>query len=516
MAQQQKAGFFSRSFNRMLNGVEWLGNKLPHPITLFAILAVLVIIASAVLSALNVSVDDPTQPGETLEVQNLLSAEGIQYLFTSMVDNFINFAPLGVVLATMIGIGVAERSGLIGAALRGIVTSVPKQLVTAALIFAGVLSSMAVDAGYVILPPLGALIFLSLGRHPLAGLAAAFAGVSAGFGANIFVTSLDPMLGALTIEAAATLDPEYANGLNYLMNYYIMAVSVVLLTVVGTLVTEKIVEPRLGSFKGKAEKEEQITYLSKVEKKGLVYAGLTIVGLIALALLLVVPEWGPLRGDGDSPILNSPFMDSLVAILLFVFLIPGLVYGIVTKEIRNDKDAAQQMSDTMASMGMFIVLAFTAGQFVAYFAETNIGTVLGAFGAELLETLQIGGIPLLLGFMVVCAIINLFIGSASAKWAIMAPVFVPLMMEFGFSPALTQAAYRIADSTTNIITPTMTYFAMVIAFAQKYDKKIGIGTLVSMMLPYTIFFSIAWTIMLIIWMLLGIDLGPGAPIYYEP
>lgn len=208
-------------------------------------------------------------------------------------------------------------------------------------------------------------------------------------------------------------------------------------------------------------------------------------------------------------------MDSLVAILLFVFLVPGLVYGIVTKEIRNDKDAAQQMSDTMASMGMFIVLAFTAGQFVAYFAETNIGTVIGAFGAELLETLKIGGIPLLLGFMIVCAIINLFIGSASAKWAIMAPVFVPLMMEFGFSPALTQAAYRIADSTTNIITPTMTYFAMIIAFAQKYDKKIGIGTLISMMLPYTIFFSIAWTAMLIIWMLLGIDLGPGSPIYYE-
>ena len=209
-------------------------------------------------------------------------------------------------------------------------------------------------------------------------------------------------------------------------------------------------------------------------------------------------------------------MDSLVAILLFIFLIPGIVYGIVTKEIRNDKDAAKQMSDTMASMGMFIVLAFTAGQFVAYFEETNIGLVLGAFGAELLESLQVGGIPLILGFMLVCAVINLFVGSASAKWAIMAPVFVPLMMDFGFSPATTQAAYRIADSTTNIITPTMTYFAMVIAFAQKYDKKIGIGTLVSMMLPYTIFFSITWTLMFIIWILLGIDLGPGAPIYYEP
>lgn len=516
MAQQQKTGFFSRTFNRMLNGVEWLGNKLPHPVTLFAILAVLVIIASAIFSALDVTVDDPTQPGETLQVENLLSAEGIQYLFTSMVDNFINFAPLGVVLATMIGIGVAERSGLIGAALRGIVTSVPKRLVTAALIFAGVLSSMAVDAGYVILPPLGALIFLSLGRHPLAGIAAAFAGVSAGFGANIFVTSLDPLLGSLTMEAAATVDPEYASGLNYLMNYYIMVASVFLLTIVGTFVTEKIVEPRLGTFKGKAEAGEEITYLSKVEKKGLVYAALTIVGLIALALLLVVPEWGPLRGDGDSPILNSPFMDSLVAILLFIFLIPGIVYGIVTKEIRNDKDAAKQMSDTMASMGMFIVLAFTAGQFVAYFEETNIGLVLGAFGAELLESLQVGGIPLILGFMLVCAVINLFVGSASAKWAIMAPVFVPLMMDFGFSPATTQAAYRIADSTTNIITPTMTYFAMVIAFAQKYDKKIGIGTLVSMMLPYTIFFSITWTLMFIIWILLGIDLGPGAPIYYEP
>ncbi|GAF11842.1 LOW QUALITY PROTEIN: aminobenzoyl-glutamate transport protein [Bacillus sp. JCM 19045] len=509
MAKKGKTGLF----NRFLNLVEWLGNKLPHPITLFAILAVLVIIASAILSAANVTVENPTSPGETLGVKNLLSTEGIQYLFTSMVDNFINFAPLGVVLATMIGIGVAERSGFIGAGLRGIVTTVLNSLLQAALIFAGVLSSMAVDAGYVILPPLGALIFLSLNRHPLAGLAAAFAGVSAGFGANIFVTSLDPLLGSLTIEAAATVDPEYANTLNYLMNYYIMAVSVILLTVVGTIVTEKIVEPRLGEFKGQISKDEEITYLTKLEKKGLLYATLTTVVLIGIALLSVVPEWGPLRGDGG--ILNSPFMDSLVVILLFIFLIPGLVYGMVTKSIKNDRDAANQMSDTMASMGMFIVLAFAAGQFVAYFEETNIGLVLGAFGAELLESMQISGIPLVIGFMLLCAVINLFIGSASAKWAIMAPVFVPLMMDFNFSPALTQAAYRIADSTTNIITPTMTYFAMIIAFAQKYNKKIGIGTLVSMMLPYTIFFSIAWTLMLIIWMLLGIDLGPGAPIYYE-
>ncbi|KYG25537.1 AbgT family transporter [Alkalihalobacillus trypoxylicola] len=502
-------------FGRFLNIVEFIGNKLPHPITLFAILALIVIGLSSVLSAFNITVENPAEPGETITIVNLLSSEGIHYLFTSMVDNFINFAPLGIVLATMLGIGIAERSGLISAALRGLVTSVPQKLITAALVFAGILSSVAADAGYIVLPPLGALLFMALGRHPIAGLAAAFAGVSGGFAANLILTSSDPMLGELTRQAAATFDPSYAENINIAMNLYFMIVSVFVITLAGTFVTEKIVEPRLGKYKSNKEQKEKIEYLTTIEKKALRWAGISLVCTTILASLLIVPEWGPMRGDGPNPIVNSPFMNSLGVILLFFFFIPGLVYGIITKSIRNDKDVANQMTDTMASMGMFIVLAFTAGQFVAYFNESNMGIVLGVYGAEFLQSVQLTGIPLILLFMFITMAINIFIGSASAKWAIMAPVFVPIMMQLGYSPEFTQLTYRVADSTTNVISPLMTYFAIIIAFAQKYDKNMGIGTLISVMLPYAIIFTVVWTIMLIIWMLLGIDVGPASPIYYN-
>ncbi|WP_173917174.1 AbgT family transporter [Halobacillus sp. Marseille-Q1614] len=498
-------------FQRFLDGVEFLGNKLPHPVTLFAILALAVILISAIVSATGVSVEHPGEDGGTVEVKNLLSAEGIQYIFESMVDNFIGFAPLGVVLATMLGIGIAERTGLISACLRGFVLSVPRSLVTLGLVFAGIMSSIASDAGYVVLPPLGAVIFAALGRHPLAGLAAAFAGVSAGFSANLFLSATDPMLGELTIDAAAVVDPAYAEGMNVAMNYYFIAASVFLLTIVGALVTEKIVEPRLGKYKG--DYTEDLNGLEPIEKKGLIWAGVSLLAASAAFSLLILPPDAIMRGEGGK-IVQSPFMSSLVPIIAILFFIPGLVYGKVTKTIRNDKDVADQLSDTMASMGMFIVLAFTAGQFVAYFTESNMGIVLGVLGAQFLESINLSGIPLIIGFMLVAGFINLFIGSASAKWAMMAPVFVPIMMQLGYSPELTQMAYRIADSSTNIITPLMTYFAIIIAFAQKYDKKMGIGTMISVMFPYSILFFVTWSLFLIVWMLLGIDLGPGSPITY--
>ncbi|PMB04422.1 aminobenzoyl-glutamate transporter [Fischerella thermalis CCMEE 5273] len=508
MEEKQRKSFVTHS----LDFIERIGNALPHPITLFAALALLVILASGVLSAMDLQVENPAEPGEMVTVKNLMSGEGIAYIFTSMVDNFINFAPLGVVLATMIGIGLAERSGLISALLRGFVTSVPKRLITLGLVFAGIMSSVASDAGYVVLPPLGAVIFAAMGRHPLAGLAAAFAGVSAGFSANLFLSATDPMLGALTQQAAATIDPAYAETINFAMNYYFIAVSVILLTIVGALVTEKIVEPRLGTYKG--EVTDTIEKLKPEEMKGLIGAGVSLLITSGLIALLILPEWGPMRGEGESPIINSPFMSSLAVIILVLFFIPGLVYGMMTQTIRSDKDVADQLSDTMASMGMFIVLAFTAGQFVAYFNETNMGLILAVNGAQFLESIQLTGIPLVLAFILVTGFINLFIGSASAKWAVMAPVFVPIMMQLGYSPELTQMAYRIADSTTNIITPLMPYFAIIIAFAQKYDKRVGIGTLISTMVPYSILFTVAWTLLLIVWMLLGIDLGPGSPIEF--
>lgn len=506
--KKQKRGLFQKSLDR----IETIGNKLPHPVTLFAVLAIIVLAVSALLANLGISVEHPGQEGEIVEVKNLLNAEGIQYIFASMVDNFIGFAPLGVVLVTMLGIGVAERTGLISAVLRGFVLSIPKFLITGGLVFAGIMSSVASDAGYVVLPPLGAVIFIALGRHPLAGLAAAFAGVSAGFSANLLLSATDAMLGELTIAAASIIDPGYAEGMNIAMNYYFIIVSVFLLTIVGAVVTEKVVEPRLGEYKG--EFREEMTSLTSLEKKGLLWAGITTLVGVILTALLIVPENGVLRGE-DGGIVQSPFMSSLVPIITILFFLPGLAYGIATKNIKSDKDVAAQMSDTMASMGVFIVLAFTAGQFVAYFAESNMGMVLGVYGAQALESMSLTGIPLIIGFVIVVGIINLFIGSASAKWAMLAPVFVPIMMQLGYSPELTQMAYRIADSSTNIITPLMTYFAIVIAFAQKYDKKMGIGTLISVMFPYSIFFMIFWTLMLIVWMLFGLDLGPASPIRYN-
>ncbi|WP_138419924.1 AbgT family transporter [Aquibacillus sediminis] len=506
--KNKRPGFFQRSLDR----VEYIGNKLPHPITLFALLAIAVVVISAIVSATGVRVEHPGEEGTFVEVTNLMSAEGIKYIFTSMVDNFINFAPLGVVLATMLGIGVAERTGLISACLRGFVLSIPKSLITAGLVFAGVMSSVASDAGYVVLPPLGAVIFAALGRHPLAGLAAAFAGVSAGFSANLLLSATDAMLGEMTIDAAAIWDPAYAETMNIAMNYYFIIVSVFLLTLVGAWVTEKVIEPRLGEYKG--EYKEDLKGLDGIEKKGLLFAALSLLVGLVLTALLIVPEGAPLRGD-NGEIIQSPFMSSLVPVIMFLFFIPGVVYGIVTKNIKNDKDVANQLSDTMASMGMFIVLAFTAGQFVAYFAESNMGLVIGVYGAEFLQSINLSGIPLIILFIVIAGIINLFIGSASAKWAMMAPVFVPIMMQLGYSPEMTQMAYRIADSTTNIISPLMTYFAIIIAFAQKYDKNMGIGTLISVMFPYSIFFMISWTLMLIVWMLFGVDLGPGSGILYN-
>ncbi len=514
-------------FQKFLDFVEWLGNKLPHPVTLFAILAVLTLVLSSIFGILGISVTHPGEGNEEVVVKNLLNAEGISYIFESMTDNFINFAPLGVVLLTMLGIGVAERSGLIGAALKAFVLSIPNNLITAGLVFAGIMSSVASDAGYVVLPPLGALLYLALGRHPLAGLAAAFAGVSAGFSANLLLSGTDVMLAELTAAGAALIDPAYADSINVAMNWYFIIVSVFLLTFVGWFVSAKIVEPRLGSFKMSKEQEEElatddvegIQSLEPIEKKGLILAGISMAVGVGLAALLVVLPNSPMRGSDEigsymDTIIQSPFMSSLVPIIAILFFIPGLVYGVVTKSIKNDKDVAGQMTDTMASMGMFIVLAFAAGQFVAYFTESNLGLVIGVYGAELLDSMSLTGVPLLIGFMFVTALINLFIGSASAKWALMAPIFVPILMQLGYSPELTTMAYRVADSSTNIITPLMTYFAIIIAFAQKYDKNIGIGTLISVMLPYSIFFFIFWGLMLIIWTLLGIPLGPDSPVYY--
>ncbi|MDR5659196.1 AbgT family transporter [Serpentinicella sp. ANB-PHB4] len=503
---QKKRGLFSK----FLDVIEFVGNKLPHPVTLFVLLSLIVIIISDIAARAGVVVEferlvSGELQAETVEAVSLLTKDGIRRIFSEAVGNFTGFPPLGTVLVAMLGVGVAEGTGLIQAALRKLVLVTPARLITLVVIFAGIMSNVASDAGYVVLVPLGALIFLSFGRHPLAGLAAAFAGVSGGFSANLAIGTLDPLLGGISQSAAQMYTPGYI--VDPTANWYFMIVSTFVIMAVGTFVTEKIVEPRLGEFKGDAE--VNIDQITKEESKGLVWALIALLGFTAVILALVVPQNGILRNDAGEILGSTPFMGGLVPIIALGFLIPGIAYGIAAKTVKNDKDVAGFMGKAMASMGGYLALAFVMAQFVEYFNWTNLGTILAVQGADFLEATGLVGLPMLIGFIIVSGFINLFIGSASAKWAIMAPIFVPMLMRLGYSPEFTQLAYRIGDSTTNIITPLMSYFAVIVAFAQKYDKKTGIGTLISTMLPYSIFFLVAWALLFIVWFIIGLPIGPG-------
>ncbi len=493
---------------RALDRIEYWGNRLPEPATLFLILIAIVLALSWLTAQLGVAVEHPGT-GEIIEANNLLDREGIQRIFTEMVDNFAGFPPLGLVLVAMLGIGVAERSGLIAAALRGFIGWVPRSWATGALILAGILSSIAADAGYVVLIPLGAMLFYGMGRHPLAGLAAAFAGVSAGFSANLVLTALDPMLAGFTTSAAALIDETYA--VDAAANWFLMAALVPVYVLGGVYVTERVIVPRLGGYEGAYASDQEGMNLSAGERRGLAWAG----AAVALCVLLIagasVPERGILRSDDGG---FGPLLQSLVPLMLILFFIPGLVFGIVTGKIRREKDAVDMTAETMSSMGAYIVLAFVAAQFVAYFGWSELGAILAIQGANMLEAAGIGGIPLLIAFIIVSAFINLFVGSASAKWAIMAPVFVPMFMLMGYSPELTQAAYRIGDSFTNIITPILPYFPLIIVSARRYAPNTGIGAIIAMMTPYSIAFGLLGAVMLLVWFLLGLPLGPGAPLVY--
>lgn len=502
---------------RFLDWVEDAGNKLPQPVTLFAAMIAIVLVASLVFSLLGTSAVHPGT-GETIVAVNLLNAEGIQRIFTEMVTVFTSFPPLGLVLVVMLGIGVAERSGLIAAGLKGFVQIMPRQLVTVTLVTAGMLSSIAADAGYVVLIPLGAVIFRSMGRHPLAGLAAAFAGVSGGFGANIFLTGLDPLMAGFTEPAARMIDPGYT--VDPTANWWLLAASVPVVALVGTYVTERILEPRLGKWnpaQGEAlpsdEDDDQTRPLNATERKGLLLANVSGAVILALVAAASIQPGGIFRtADGEF----GPLFTAIVPLMAVLFFIPGLVYGRIVGTVKGDKQVAQMTGASMADMGAYIVLAFVAAQFVAYFNWSNLGVIFAISGADVLKSIGFTGIPLIVTFILVASFINLLIGSASAKWAIMAPIFVPMLMLMGYSPELTQAAYRIGDSYSNILTPLLPYFPLIIVFAQKYQKDLGIGTIISLMLPYAVIFAIARIVMLVIWMLIGLPIGPGAPLEYTP
>ncbi len=501
---------FQYLFQKFLNVVERVGNALPHPASLFAIFALLVLLVSGLGDLLNWQAVHPGTE-EVIEPINLLSKDGIHKILLKMVDNFTNFAPLGVVLVAMLGIGIADSSGLIGAVIRSLVIYSPKRTLTFVIVLAGILSNLASNVGYVLLVPLAGVIFLTVNRHPIAGMAAAFAGVSGGFSANLVIGSIDPLLAGLSQEAARIVDPEYV--VNPTANYFFMIASTFFIAFVGTWVTEKIVEPRLGTYKGE-QKGEELERLSPTEKKGIKYAFLALLIMIGLILWGIVPENGLLRGP-DNGILNSPVIKGVITIIFLLFGVTGLVFGAVTGKYTNDEQVMKGMGESMKSLGMYIVLVFFAAQFVAYFKWSNLGMIIAIKGAEGLMATNMGIIPLMILFVFFAGGINMLMGSASAKWAILAPIFIPMFMFMGYSPELSQVVYRIGDSVTNIISPMMSFFALIIAFIQKYDSKAGIGTIISTMLPYTLLFTLGWIILLVIWILLGLPLGPDAGLYYS-
>ncbi|MBE9510146.1 MAG: AbgT family transporter [Bacteroidetes bacterium] len=498
-------------FQRMLNWTEWAGNALPHPATLFALFALAALVFSAVGYVLGWEVIHPGTK-EIVRPVNLLSQDGIHRILLEMVDNFTGFAPLGIVLVAMLGIGIAEQSGLINAVIRMMVLNSHGRLLTFVIVFTGILSNVASDVGYVLLIPLAGVIFLAVGRHPVAGMAAAFAGVSGGFSANLVLGTVDPLLAGLSEEAARILDPAYE--VNPTANYFFMVASTFVIAFTGTFVTERIVEPRLGKYTGEAEeKDNSFDKLSKIERKGLLIAFLTLIAIIFITIIGIFPEDGFFRGS-DGGMLSSPLIRGVVAMLFITAGATGLAYGFTTGVFKNDADVMKGMAASMKTMAVYLVLVFFAAQFVAYFKWSNLGIILAVKGANLLMSADIGLIPLMILFILLAATINMLMGSASAKWAIIAPIFIPMFMIMGYSPELSQVVYRIGDSVTNVISPMMSFFALIIAFIQKYEPKAGIGTIIAAMVPYSIAFLVVWVLLLVVWLTLGIPLGPDAGIHY--
>ncbi|MBM63435.1 MAG: aminobenzoyl-glutamate transporter [Acidobacteria bacterium] len=512
---RQRTEVLRRALTVFLSAVERGGNTLPHPGTLFAILAGLTVVISAIAAKAELEVIHPGT-GELIQPVSLATVQGLHRILTEMVTNFTSFAPLGTVLVAMLGIGVMESSGLIGAALRLLVLSAPKRLLTFVIVLAGVLSNTASEIGYVLLVPLGGIIFLGAGRHPIAGLAAAFAGVSGGYSANLLLGTVDPLLAGLSEEAARIVDDGYR--VNAAANYYFMTASTFMVAGVGTWVTERIVIPRLGPYKGSDNEDqpEVLQELTSVEKRGLAYTLLAVAIFVAFLLWGTVPTEGFLRNPDTGGLLRSPFLSGIVAFIFLGGTVVGITYGAVVGVFRNDTDVMNGMGKTISTLGTYLVLVFFAAQFVAYFNWTNLGLIMAVKGAEGLRSSGLGGIPLMVSFVLLSAFINLFMGSASAKWAIMAPIFVPMFMLLGYSPELTQTAYRIGDSTSNIIAPMMSYFALIVAFFERYDNRSGIGTVVATMLPYTLAFLACWSVLLVIWMWLGLPVGPGAGLSLQP
>ncbi len=490
-----------------LGTVERVGNKLPDPAMLFVGLLLIVWVLSWVLSYVTFDVVDP-RSGEALAINNLLSGSALTEFMSVMVTNFSHFHPVGVVLVAMLGIGVAEATGFINTGLRALLNVTSDRFLTPMVIMVGIASHTAADAGYVLVIPLGGVIFYAAGRHPLAGIAAAFAGVSGGFSASFIPSSIDPLLQGLSQAGARILDP--AIELNPLNNYFFTTASSLLIVSIGWYVTSKIIEPRLEgtAVDGDAEDLPEMHDLQDQERKGLRWALIAMLLGVVLLIATALPAGSPWRdASGDISSFQAPLMRSIVSLIFFLFLIPGVVYGIVAGTVKSSKDIIVGMTKSMHSMAYYLVIMFFIAQFVYAFGQSNLGVLLALQGAAFLKAMAMPAAVTIIGIILLTAVINIFVGSASGKWGLLAPIFIPMLMSLGISPDLTQAAYRVGDSSTNIITPLMPYFPLVVVYCQRYVKGTGIGTLTALMLPYSISFLVLWTIFLLIYFAIGLPLG---------
>lgn len=493
--------------NRVLDNIERTGNRLPDPVMIFIFLCVIILVISFITGKLGVSAINPAD-GKTISAVNLLTADGIVRMLEEAVTNFATFPPLGLVLVVMLGVGIAEKTGYFETIMKYTIEKAPKRMIIPVIIFVAILGNAAGDAAPIVLPPIAAMVFIKLGYHPIAGLVMAYAAALGGFAASVLIGMGDMLAFSFTEPAVKLVDASVK--INPIMNYYFLFASTFLLLIVAWVVTTKITIPRFGQYEIKTEDEHKD--ITKKERHGMFYANISFLISIIILAILTIPQNGLLRNAETGSILNdSPLLNGIVLIITILFIIPGIVYGITAGTIRSSKEFATMMSESMSAMGSFLVIVFFAAQMLAYFNWSNLGTIFAIKGAEILEGQN--GILLIIGILILTSTVNMVMGSASAKWAILAPILVPMMMLLGYHPAFTQLIYRVGDSITNPITPMMVYMPLLLSFAQRYKKDVGLGTLIAALLPYSVAFGIFWTLLLIIWFLLGLPVGPGGPIH---
>ena len=489
---------------KLYGWVEKIGNKVPHPFLLFIWLIAVLMAATAVLSALNVSVTNPSD-GSLVTVKNLLSVEGLHWFLPNVIKNFSGFAPLGAILALVLGAGLAERVGLLPTLMAKMASCVSARYASYMVLFIAFFSHISSDAALVIMPPMGALIFLAVGRHPVAGLLAAIAGVACGFTANLLIVTTDVLLSGISTEAAKSIDA--AVQVSVIDNWYFMATSVIVLTLVGGLITDKMIEPRLGVWEG--ERDEKLEAITPEQRFGLRVAGVVALLFIAAVALMVVPESGILRDPVRHTVLPSPFIKGIVPLIIIFLFVVSLAYGIATGKIRTQADLPPLMIEPMKEMAGFIVMVFPLAQFVAMFNWSHMGKFMAVGLTDLLETTGIGGVPAFVGLALLSSLLCMFIASGSAIWSILAPIFVPMFMLMGFHPAFAQILFRIADSSVLPLAPVSPFVPLFLGFLQRYKPEAKLGTYYSLVLPYPLIFLTVWLLLLVVWYLAGLPIGPG-------